>query len=83
MDKLDIVVASLQPAMLDRLAEDGYARNRHDDLAMIAAERYRAPSARVSHASTRRGRWPVLAGGAVAVGAAAAVAVTMALPAAG
>jgi hypothetical protein len=48
---------------------------------MMAAERYPAPSVPVSRVSTRRGRWPVLAGGAVAVGAAAAVAVTVALPA--
>jgi hypothetical protein len=80
MDKLDMVLAGLRPAALDRLAEDGYTRNRHADLAMMAAERHLAPGARGGPVSTRRRRWPVLAGGAVAA-AAAAVAVTAALPA--
>lgn len=78
---MDRVMAGLQPATLDRLAEDGYARNRHDDLAMMAAERHQAPNARVAAARRHVTRWPVLAGGAVAVGAAAAVAITVALPA--
>jgi hypothetical protein len=80
MNKLDKIVAGLEPAMLNRLAEDGYARNRHDDLAKMAAEGHPARNARVHRVHTREGRWPVLAGGVVAVGAAAAVAVMVTLP---
>ena len=60
MDKLDMVLAGLRPAALDRLAEDGYTRNRHADLAMMAAGRHLAPGARGGPVSTRRRRWPVL-----------------------
>jgi hypothetical protein len=77
-------MAGLRPPLLDRLAEDGYLRNRHDDLATMAADRHPAGNAGISNGGipkARRTRWPVLAGGAVAVGAAAAVAVTLALPA--
>lgn len=81
MDKLDSVVAGLQPASLERLAEEGYARNRHDDLAKMAAERRPAGDAGAGRMRPRANRWPVLAGGAAAVGTAAAVAVTLTLPA--
>jgi hypothetical protein len=72
------LVTDLAPAMLDKLADDGWARHRHGDLARAAAE---CPG----HLSSSRGRrqfpagrdWPrrrLLTGG-IAVTAAAAVAV--------
>jgi hypothetical protein len=80
MDKLDKVVAGLEPAMLDSLAEDGYVRNRHDDLSIMAADRRPARSARTHRAGTRRERWSLLAGGIAAVGTASAVVAVFALP---
>jgi hypothetical protein len=60
------LVADLQPAMLDRLADDAYARHRRDDLARAAHED-------PGHWAGRRwSRWSLLTGG-VAVTAAAAV----------
>jgi hypothetical protein len=81
MNKVDEVVAGLEPAMLNSLAEDCYRRNRHDDLSMIAAGRHRAGSrARTNPVNAFKRRRPVLVGGIVAVGAAAAVAAVVALP---
>ncbi|MGD0555144.1 MAG: hypothetical protein ABSA93_09220 [Streptosporangiaceae bacterium] len=72
------VVFDLEPEILDSLTDDGYRRNRHDDLARMAAE----GSARAR--KTRRfakPRWSLAAGG-LAVAGAVAVAVTGAFPAA-
>lgn len=41
-DPLELV-NGLRPVMLDRLADDGYARHRHGDLARAAAEGHRQP----------------------------------------
>lgn len=84
MNKIDEVVAGLEPAVLNRAAEDAYARNRHDDLARAAADGSRPKTTRPrgrGAAVLRNGRWLPLAGAVVAVGAAAAVAVAVALPA--
>jgi len=83
MNKIDEVVADLEPGMLSRLAEDAYARNRHDDLARAAADARRPMTARPQGrwASLRKTRWLPLAGAAAAVGAAATVAVALSLPA--
>jgi hypothetical protein len=75
------IVADLEPAVLSRLAQDGYERHRHDDLAMVAVEGDRSGGPRVRRMPAHRTRLTVLAGGVVAVGAAAAVAVAFALPA--
>jgi hypothetical protein len=78
-------MADLEPTVLSRLAQDGYERHRHDDLALMAVEGHQPGSARVRRMHTTmsasRTRLPMLAGGVVAVGAAAAVAVALALPA--
>lgn len=60
------LVADLQPSMLDRLADDAYARHRRDDLARAAHE---SPGL---NAGRRWSGWSLLTGG-VAVTAAAAV----------
>jgi hypothetical protein len=80
-DPLELV-ADLRPAMLDHLADEGYARHRHADLARAAAEgRWHLSPAqrrrRFPAAPGRRRRF-VLTGG-VAVTAAAAVAVAAAV----
>ena len=80
MNEVDDIVAGLEPARLNTLAEDGYRRNRHDDLSMIAAGRHRAGRARTNPENAVKGRRPVLVGGIAAVGAAAAVAAAVALP---
>jgi photosystem II stability/assembly factor-like uncharacterized protein len=54
-DPLDLV-NGLRPVMLDRLADDGYARHRGGDLARAAAQRRHEP---LSAAGSRR--WPGLA----------------------
>lgn len=72
------VVFDLEPEILDSLTNDGYRRNRHDDLAGMAVE----GSARAS--KTRRfakPRWSLAAVG-LAVAGAVTVAVTGAFPAA-
>jgi hypothetical protein len=81
MNEVDEVVAGLEPAMLNSLAEDGYRRNRRDDLSMIAAGQHRASSrARTNSLKAFKGRRPVLVGGIAAVGTAAAVAAGVAFP---
>ena len=80
------IVADLEPVVLSQLADDGYARRRHDDLTRAFAEgtrtsrRYRRqPQSRLAAA---RPGWPLLtAGGAViAAAAVAAVAVAASVP---
>ena len=71
-------VQNLRPAALDQLAEEGYARHRHADLARAAAEGHapgRTGGARPRQWPARPGRhrWGLLTAG-VAVAAAAAVA---------
>jgi hypothetical protein len=66
------VVADLQPASLDRLAEDGYARRRAGDLARLTAEPARP--GRLARPG-RPGRRRLLAASSVAGLAAAAAAV--------
>jgi hypothetical protein len=71
------LVADLEPAMINRLAEDGYARRRNGDVARALAEGPgRAGRHRWSPAARGRWRGTVLTG-AVAVTAAAAVAVAV------
>ena len=57
------VVAGLQPASLDRLADEGYARRRAGDLARLMAEpakpaqaRAPPPACRFFHRGAGRGR---------------------------
>ena len=80
MNEVDEVVAGLEPALLNSLAEDGYRRNRHDDLSMIAAGRHRASRGGANPVSAFKGRRLALIGGIAAVGTAAAVAAAVALP---
>jgi hypothetical protein len=80
MNEVDEVVAGLEPALLNSLAEDGYRRNRRDDLSMIAAGQHRASRAGTRRVNAAKGRRPVLVGGITAVGAAAAVAAAVAFP---
>jgi hypothetical protein len=80
MNEVDEVVAGLEPAMLNSLAEDGYRRNRRDDLSMIAAGQHRAGRAGTRPVNAFKARRPVLVGGIAAVGAAAAVAAVVAFP---
>jgi len=79
-DPLD-VMHDLKPALMDQLAEDGYARHRHEDLARAAAEGYARGRVSVGHrgrSSARPGqRWRVLLTGGLAATAAAAVAAVM------
>lgn len=75
------VVTDLEPTMLNRLAQEGYERNRHDDLALMAAEGRQSGRGFLRRMPVGRTRFTVLTGGVVAVGAAAAVAVAFALPA--
>jgi hypothetical protein len=71
------LVAALEPAMLEQLAEDGYARCRPADVARVAQEGFARPRpARPRTAAARRLR-PYLLTGAVAATAAAAVAIAM------
>jgi hypothetical protein len=74
------LVADLKPAMLDRLAEDGYTRRRHDDLARAFAEApaFRSPARRhqTSHGHGPR-RLSLLAGGSAVTAAAAVAAVIL------
>jgi hypothetical protein len=79
MNEVDEVVAGLEPAMLNSLAEDGYRRNRSDDLSMMAAGQHRASRAG-THRVHAKGRRLVLVGGIAAVGTAAAVAAVVAFP---
>jgi len=79
------VVSGLEPAALNSLAEDGYRRNRHDDLAMMAAEGH-SPATDGSHRARAAQRWmfakPRWSLAAVGLAAAAAAAVAVAaLPA--
>lgn len=80
------VVSALEPAMLDSLAEDGYRRNRHDDLAMMAAEhgsrdaQATGPRRAVRQQRVPKPRWALATGG-LAVAAAAAAVVATAVPA--
>ena len=74
------LVADLKPAMLDRLAEEGYSRRRHDDLARAVAE---APASRSTAGKYQiaRGqgarRLSLLAGGSAVTAAAVAAAVVL------
>lgn len=65
------LVSDLKPVMLDRLADEGYARRRRDDLARVTDDSPRAPSAmpRLSRGPGRR--WRPLALGAAMTAAAA------------
>jgi hypothetical protein len=80
MNEVDEVVAALEPALLNSLAEDGYRRNRRDDLSMIAAGQRRAGRTGTRRVNAARGRRPALVAGITAVGAAAAVAAVVAFP---
>ena len=57
------LVTDLKPAMLDRLAEEGYSRRRHDDLARaVAVGPVPAPAAGSHRPSPGHGRrWRALA----------------------
>ena len=74
------LVADLKPAILDQLAEEGYSRRRHDDLARAFAEApaFRSPARRHQ---TSRGlgarRLSLLAGGSAVTAAAVAAAVVL------
>jgi hypothetical protein len=71
------LVADLEPAMLNRLAEDGYARHRDGDLARARADGpHRARQPRRSPVTGGRRRKVLLTGG-IAATAAAAVAVAI------
>ena len=60
------LVAVLEPAMLEQLAEDGYARSRAADMARVTQEGFARPRpARPRAAAVRRLR-PYLLTGAVA-----------------
>ena len=75
------LVADLKPPMLDRLAEEGYLRRRHDDLARAVAEGPISRSPQRKHqVSAGHGarRWSLLAGGSAVTAAAAAAAVVLA-----
>ena len=80
MNEVDEIVAGLEPALLNSLAEDGYQRNRRDDLSMIAAGQHRGGRAGTNPVNAFKGRRPVLVGGIAAATAAAAVAAVVALP---
>ena len=73
------LVTDLEPAMLNRLAEDGYARHRDGDLARAVAEGpARGKQSRHSPAGGRRRRALLTGGVAVTAAAAAAFAVVVA-----
>jgi hypothetical protein len=75
MNRIDPLklVSDLKPAMLDRLAEEGYARRRYDDLARAVAAGPGPASATVSRRPSRGHgrRWRVLAASIAVTGAAA------------
>jgi hypothetical protein len=76
------LVTDLAPAMLDQLADDGYARHRHGDLARMAAEGPGDPSSargrRQFPAGRGRPRRLLMTGGVAVTAAAAAAAVVLA-----
>lgn len=79
------VVSRLEPPALNSLAEDGYQRNRHNDLTMMAAEGP-SPATDGSHRARAAQRWllakPRRSLAAVGLTVAAAAAITVAaLPA--
>jgi hypothetical protein len=74
------VVSGLEPAMLGRLADDGYRRNRHDDLAKMAAAEHLYGTRTAVRRRSAKPRW-AMAGGGLVVGAVAAVAVAATIPA--
>jgi hypothetical protein len=79
------VVADLQPASLDRLAEEGYARRRADDLARLLSEPSEpsGPGRRDRHlAVVRLTRGRVLAGAGAGLAAAAVAAALILVPSA-
>jgi hypothetical protein len=75
------LVTDLKPAMLDRLAEEGYSRQRHDDLARILAITPGSALAGNRRIPLRRGG-RVLALGITAAGVAAAVTAALVMPSA-
>jgi hypothetical protein len=71
-------VADLKPSTFNQLAQEGYVRRRHDDLARVVAEAAgHAPAKQGRHNQFRlvqgHRRWPLLLTGGVAVTAAAAI----------
>ena len=75
MDDSLKVLADLEPARLDQIAEQAWARNRAGDLARAAADSlpYPAPRRGPRHLPARSAR-PILLAGGISVAAAAAVA---------
>jgi hypothetical protein len=73
------LVADLKPALLDRLAEEGYSRRRQDDLARAVAEAQASgsPARRHQTAHGRGTRWSLLAGGSAVTAAAVMAAVVL------
>ena len=82
-DDTQRLAADLKPANLDRLAEEGYSRRRHDDLTRIlAATPGSAPAGNRRIPVRFSGRVRVLALGIAAAGAAAAVTAALVIPSA-
>ena len=70
------LVAGLEPAMLDRLADEGYTRRRHADLARtLATARGPAPAGGRRPSRGPRRRWRARLLGVAATGAAGALAI--------
>jgi hypothetical protein len=74
------VVADLEPVMLSQLADDGYARHRHDDLARAATEGHRTHRSPVTRFPLARPRWQLVTGAVAVTAAAAVAAVTLTAP---
>jgi hypothetical protein len=77
------LVCELKPVLLDRLADEGYARRRRDDLARVTDARRPAPRARRRPARGPGRRWrPLVLGAATTMAAAGLVTgVLLAVPA--